>query len=138
AQWLLIHKRDEAAVAGWDAEAHPTSVKTGRTNDEVAAGAEPRFDTSPPDVEPEPDLSAAHAAALPDFVRPMLATLTEGAFDDPDWLYEIKWDVYRVEAVVNPKGVRLYTRNRIDAATYFPDLAGPADWIAAREAIVDG
>jgi bifunctional non-homologous end joining protein LigD len=34
-QWLLLHKRDDAAVAGWDAEEHPRSVKSGRTNDEV-------------------------------------------------------------------------------------------------------
>jgi len=68
----------------------------------------------------------------------MLATLTDGAFDDPDWLFEVKWDGYRVEAVVRDGHVRLWTRNRIDAATYFPDLAGPADWITAREAIVDG
>jgi len=33
--WLLIHKRDEASVPGWDAEDHPQSVKSGRTNDEV-------------------------------------------------------------------------------------------------------
>jgi bifunctional non-homologous end joining protein LigD len=37
-KWLLIHRRDGAAVPGWDAEDHPASVKTGRTNDEVAAG----------------------------------------------------------------------------------------------------
>ncbi|MBI5088773.1 MAG: ATP-dependent DNA ligase [Actinobacteria bacterium] len=36
-QWLLIHKHDDDAVDGWDPEAHPHSVKTGRTNDEVAA-----------------------------------------------------------------------------------------------------
>jgi bifunctional non-homologous end joining protein LigD len=36
-QWLLIKKADEHAVAGWDPEEHPTSVKSGRTNDEVAA-----------------------------------------------------------------------------------------------------
>ena len=34
-QWMLFHKRDEHAVEGWDAEDHPQSVKTGRTNDEV-------------------------------------------------------------------------------------------------------
>ena len=55
-QWLLIHKRDDAAIAGWDAEDHPTSVKTGRTNDEVAAGEEPHLAASPPGLEPEPDL----------------------------------------------------------------------------------
>jgi bifunctional non-homologous end joining protein LigD len=36
-KWLLIHRRDDEAVRGWDAEDHPESVKTGRTNDEVAA-----------------------------------------------------------------------------------------------------
>lgn len=36
-QWLLLHKRDSDAVAGWDAEDHPTSVVSGRTNDEVKA-----------------------------------------------------------------------------------------------------
>jgi bifunctional non-homologous end joining protein LigD len=36
-QWMLFHKRDEHAVAGWDAEDHTRSVKTGRTNDEVKA-----------------------------------------------------------------------------------------------------
>jgi bifunctional non-homologous end joining protein LigD len=36
-QWLLIHRRDDDAVAGWDAEDYPESVKTGRTNEDVAA-----------------------------------------------------------------------------------------------------
>lgn len=36
-QWLLIHRKDRHASAGWDAEDLPESVKTGRTNDEVAS-----------------------------------------------------------------------------------------------------
>ncbi|HEX5096450.1 MAG TPA: non-homologous end-joining DNA ligase, partial [Acidimicrobiia bacterium] len=39
-QWLLFHKRDEHAVAGWDPEAFPNSVRSGRTNEEVAAHPE--------------------------------------------------------------------------------------------------
>jgi bifunctional non-homologous end joining protein LigD len=35
--WLLVHKRDEAAVDGWDPEDHPASVKSGLDNDQVAA-----------------------------------------------------------------------------------------------------
>jgi bifunctional non-homologous end joining protein LigD len=41
-KWLLIHRRDETAIDGWDAEEHPRSAKTGRTNDEVAAGRRAR------------------------------------------------------------------------------------------------
>ncbi len=38
--WLVLHKRDDAAVAGWDPEQHPKSVISGRTNDEIAAHPE--------------------------------------------------------------------------------------------------
>ncbi len=34
-QWLLLHKRDDAAMTSWDPEDHPRSVKSGRTNDEA-------------------------------------------------------------------------------------------------------
>ncbi len=136
--WLLLHKRDDEAVAGWDPEQHPTSVRSGRTNDELAAGVPPRFEAAPRDLPAPPDLSAARAAPMPDFIAPMLATPVDAAFSAPDWLFEVKWDGYRVEAVVRDGSARLWTRNRTDAARYFPDLAGPAPWIAAKEAIVDG
>jgi len=137
-QWLLIHKRDAFAVAGWDAEDHPTSVRSGRTNDEVRDGVAPRFDAPPPAPAVEIDLSAAIEEPMPEFVPPMRATLATSPFNDPDWLFEVKWDGYRVEAVVRDGRARLWTRNHQDAARYFPDLAGPAPWIDAREAIVDG
>lgn len=137
-QWLLIHKRDEAAVPGWDAEDHPQSVKTGRTNDDVRDGVEPRFEMQPPAAGRGADLSAAREEPMPDFVPPMLATLTEGGFDDPAWLFEVKWDGYRVQATVRDGRTRLRTRKRVDAAGYFPDLAAEEGWIAAHQAIVDG
>lgn len=36
-QWLLLHKRDQYAVEGWDPADYPQSVLSGRTNDEVKA-----------------------------------------------------------------------------------------------------
>ena len=41
-KWLLIHRRDDAAIHGWDAEDHPASVKSGRTNEDVATGRHPK------------------------------------------------------------------------------------------------
>jgi bifunctional non-homologous end joining protein LigD len=137
-RWLLIKKKDEAAVEGWDAEDHPESVQSGRTNDEVRDGVRPRFTADPPRPPGEVDLTAAHTEPMPDFIPPMNATLATHAFDDPDWLFEVKWDGYRVEAVVRDGKVRLWTRRRQDASVYFPDLAAASGWIEAREAIVDG
>jgi bifunctional non-homologous end joining protein LigD len=137
-RWLLLKKRDEFAIDGWDAEDHPSSVKTGRSNDEVLEGVAPSFEEAPPKPPGEIDLSAARESPMPDFVPPMKATLATEPFTDPDWLFEVKWDGYRVEAVVRGDSVRLWTRRRQDAAQYFPDLAAASGWIQAREAIVDG
>jgi bifunctional non-homologous end joining protein LigD len=137
-KWLLLHKRDEAAVPGWNAEDHPRSVKSGRTNDEVREGRPAVWDSAAPAGRAEIDLGRAVEASMPEFVPPMRATLATDAFDDPDWLFEVKWDGYRVEAVVRDGKVKLWTRRKQDAAVYFPTLTGPPTWIEAREAIVDG
>ncbi len=138
-QWLLMHKRDTDADPTWDIDQFPTSVLSGRTNDQVKEGVPALWDSSKPAAEARIDLSAAVDAPLPTFVPPMLATAVDGPFSDPDWLFEMKLDGYRVEAVVDRGTVRLWTRNRQDAARYFPELAaGTADWLLATSAVVDG
>jgi bifunctional non-homologous end joining protein LigD len=54
-QWLLLHKHDADAVAGWDPEDHPLSVISGRTNEEVKADPERLWRS---------DLPAAEASVL--------------------------------------------------------------------------
>jgi bifunctional non-homologous end joining protein LigD len=137
-QWLLIHKRDDSSVPGWDAEEHPKSVKTGRTNDEVKADRDAIWISAAPAALAEIDLSEARPAKAPAFITPMAATLTDRGFRDEDWLFEIKWDGYRIEAVVKDGTARIFTRNGNDGETYFPKLLTKATWIEAQEAIVDG
>ena len=75
----------------------------------------------------------------PAFVPPMLATLVAAPFDDPDWLFEVKWDGFRVEAIVDGGSTQLRTRGEKDAAQwYFGPFLDPPSWIAAKDAIVDG
>ena len=75
----------------------------------------------------------------PAFIPPMLATLVAGPFDDAGWLFEVKWDGFRVEAVVDGEEVRLWTRGEKDAAAwYFGAFLEPPTWLAARQAVVDG
>jgi bifunctional non-homologous end joining protein LigD len=63
-EWLLLHKHDDHAVAGWDPEEHPRSVLSGRTNDEVKADPDRLWRSDLPAdqasvaLRPEPDDAA--------------------------------------------------------------------------------
>jgi bifunctional non-homologous end joining protein LigD len=137
-QWLLIKKRDAHAVVGWDAEDDPQSVKTGRTNDEVKANRDALWMSDAPAAAAEIDLAGVVEAKMPGFIPPMHATLASDPFRDDDWLFEVKWDGYRIQAVVDQGKVRIYTRKGLDGDTYLRGFLAPPSWIAADEAIVDG
>jgi bifunctional non-homologous end joining protein LigD len=49
--WMLLHKRDEHAVEGWDPEDHPRSVLSGRTNEEVKADPDRAWHSEAPVAE---------------------------------------------------------------------------------------
>jgi len=56
-------------------------------------------------------IKAAPKAAIPQNIQPMKATLVDEPFNDPDWLYEVKWDGYRAIATINKGEVELISRN---------------------------
>jgi bifunctional non-homologous end joining protein LigD len=60
---------------------------------------------------------------LSKFITPMSATLSdEPAFDDPKWLFEIKWDGYRAVAELKGKDTRLYSRNGLSFNKAYPKV----------------
>ena len=56
-------------------------------------------------------LREAPKRPVPKRVKPMLATLVDKPFDDPDWIFEVKWDGYRAIAILNGSQVSLLSRN---------------------------
>ena len=53
----------------------------------------------------------ARIQKLPKRLQPMLATLTDAPFDDRDWVFETKWDGFRMVASIVGGKVTLYSRN---------------------------
>ncbi|MGN6417354.1 MAG: DNA ligase D [Pseudobacter sp.] len=55
-------------------------------------------------------------------IEPMLCTLVKEPFTDPDWIYEIKWDGYRLIGYVQKGKVRLTSRSGLDYTAKYPPL----------------
>ncbi|HEY0055348.1 MAG TPA: DNA ligase D [Pedobacter sp.] len=81
-------------------------------------------------------LKKAPKSVAPKDIKPMKATLVDGPFDDPDWLYEVKWDGYRAIAVIDKKGAELISRNNIPFTKYYPINKLLKDW--KINAVIDG
>jgi len=133
--WLLIkHKDDYASIK--DITKEDKSVRSGKTIEKMEKtsdkvwkeGKEQDLKTekkSPKQkakketipvgddqtVDVKNVLKKAPKTAIPKGVKPMLATLVDEPFDDPDWQYEVKWDGYRALAFINKGKVDLLSRN---------------------------
>jgi bifunctional non-homologous end joining protein LigD len=70
-------------------------------------------------------------------LRPMLATLTDKPFDNPDWVFETKWDGFRAIAVAKPGQAMLYSRNLNDISRKYPSICAALAKIK-HEAVLDG
>ena len=74
--------------------------------------------------------------AMPDWLEPMAATLTEERFVGSDWLFERKFDGIRLLAYKRGTDVRLYSRNRLPQD--LPALARVIANLPVDEVILDG
>jgi len=84
------------------------------------------------------DLEGSVKRPMPTAIHPMLATSVDDPFDDPEWLFEIKWDGYRAIAFIAGGKVRLVSRNQNDLTAQYPELQSVPSFIKAETAVLDG
>jgi len=205
-EWLLIKKRDENVVAGFDIEEYAKSVLTNRTMAQIAgdegsaewqsskkssrgsstktawladtlarvdkkksrtkaattkdtkayaaskkmnAGAastksavsavtKSKGSSTLPASAGVKDLKGATKRAMPTEITPMLASICDEPFDNPAWLFEIKWDGYRAITSINDGDVRLVSRNHNDLTARFSEMRALSKFVKAKTAILDG
>jgi bifunctional non-homologous end joining protein LigD len=139
--WLLIKKRDDDADEG-DVTTQDRSVISGRNLEEVAADIPAKKKPSrakkpAAKAKKAPTKKASKAKGMPRAIKPMLATLTDEAFDREGWIFEIKWDGYRAIAFVEDGSCRLVSRNQL---AYGPHFNLVCDELAKlkHDAVLDG
>src|SRR5437660_232518 len=128
-----------AADPSFAIEKFDTSVKTGRTKEEIEQGKDAvwssRRDEGGGGLI---NLANAEKGAMPRTLDPMKAQLVGEAFDDDRWLFEVKWDGIRLVSFIDEGKVSLQTRaGRIVDAEY-PQLEAISRLVNARQAVLDG
>ena len=83
-------------------------------------------------------LELIHKSAHPGFIPPMLATLTEEYFDDPEWIYERKLDGVRCLISIKNGIATLFSRNENDMSDSYYELPEILEKHKYADLIADG
>lgn len=120
--WLLIKEKDQYAKDNEGVSQFKTSIRSGRTIEEIEEGKEEMFVRNPFQK-----------------TNVQLATLVDKIPEDDDFLYELKYDGYRIIAFIEENSARLLTRNANDYTSKFNGIAHSLKKLAkARPMVFDG
>jgi bifunctional non-homologous end joining protein LigD len=140
--WLLIkHKDDYAATA--DVTKKDKSVISEKTIEQMEKHSDKvwkngREEQREMTSELKTLLKKGKKSKIPIGMKPMLATLVDEPFDDPDWVYEVKWDGYRALGFSLKNGdVQLLSRNNKQFnEKFYPIFELMQNW--KMDIVVDG
>lgn len=74
----------------------------------------------------------------PDFIPPQLPRLVQSVPDESQWIHEMKFDGYRIQAHLKDSIAHLFTRNGLDWSNSFPHILEGIGKLSATNAILDG
>ncbi|MEJ2678034.1 MAG: DNA polymerase ligase N-terminal domain-containing protein, partial [Gemmatimonadota bacterium] len=131
--WLLIKERDARAHSpGTDFDER--SIYSGLTVEELGAGV----DRAAPIVDALADLDAPRRTVRARDVKVMLAESRDSAFSREGWVFELKYDGYRVVAARQGGDALLLSRNGNDLTDRFPELASGLRAMPYYDVVLDG
>lgn len=139
-EWMLIKETDEEARRDFDVTADlPLSVLSGLPIDEIAEGRGVwASEETLPVVSEAMDEIKAVKAEMPARLFPELAYLADSPPSKDGWLFEIKYDGYRLLSRITDGEVRLFTRNGNDWTGKFPSIVRSLSRLRVKSAWLDG
>ena len=149
-QWLLMKAADEhqrVPPAPDLIQEYDTSVLSGKIHadlahsDAVRADHKSRVQVTKARTIALPDVSklkGARKALLPLFLEPCLASLAASPPSGSQWVHEVKFDGYRLQARIDGEDVKLLTRSGLDWTKRFSTIADAVRKLAVGSAQIDG
>jgi bifunctional non-homologous end joining protein LigD len=131
-EWLLIKERDAYATTQSTEDYPHDSVLSGRTVEQVASGDPRGAEVAARLLE----LGAVRRDLRARDLKPMLATPGK-PFSNPNWVFELKYDGYRLFAEKRAGEVKLYSRAGNDFTGTFPDIVEIVAALPFAEFIID-
>ncbi|HUE77790.1 MAG TPA: DNA ligase D [Longimicrobiales bacterium] len=131
-EWLLIKERD--GLEGPGREIPEQSVLSGLTVEQLGEG----YDPAVPVLERLDSLGAPVRRVRASSVKPMLAEARKSAFSREGWVFELKYDGYRIIAGVAKGRAALLTRNGNEITASFPEIAASLEALPFDDFVVDG
>jgi bifunctional non-homologous end joining protein LigD len=132
-EWLLIKERDALEGKERDTYTHD-SVLTGRTLEDLRSGRDRDAELR----ERIAGLDAPRSALTPADIQVMLAETRTEAFDDDGWVFELKYDGYRVVGGRTGDEITLRSRNGNDMARALPDITDALGRLPFEHFVIDG
>ena len=117
-EWLLIKKPDQHAAAEGTKALDPRSILSGLTIEQLAEGFDPASALA--EQLDNDGVPAGHLSV--DEVKPMLAETADEPFSRTGWLFELKYDGFRL--LIDKRGdeVKLRYRSGNDSTRAFPEI----------------
>lgn len=132
------NKKTSTAKKGSPAKKTKTTRSTAKkTSSQKAAPAKKQPDKKKVPAAIEALLKKGERKPMPSGIIPMLATLTDGAFDDKDWVFEIKYDGYRALSYISGNDVTIMSRKNLSFNKKFSPVVTALQELD-MEAVIDG
>jgi bifunctional non-homologous end joining protein LigD len=146
-QWLLIKAQDKYVSEDDLTMVSPESVLSNKTNSDMESEPEAilgsRKKLSKKNISSlNRDINDEISTSVDLFqkIKPMLAHPFEKAFDDKEWVFEVKWDGVRAILFKNNREIRIQSRNGNDITRRYPEVVSAAKLSlgSCKSAILDG